>query len=393
MVNISVHLQKFVRESLHPTKVSGQDISAYEFEKWDTFISNEVLRIRDDILGIYLISGRGKGKDVLALAEGIIDLSNQINHYLTRYRKLWRANRSWPEIKSHYITTCQEFEDLLNLLYKRFPTVCSKSGYTDFIIGHVKQKIKNLLNEAMRKLTGEKIDHESAAIFEKGIRNLVNQDNFRRKDDNYLCRLMNLVLKTDFSNTDNFFDFLIINDFNLPEFFLFCVEKWSNKLMDQDGLLDQQRLILDIKTALFDLSIKRGMKSPWSKNRLYNELNEFLSERYSIIKERIINARESLGNEQLNSKRKKVLINFSVAQFGLFIRLQIEKGILANEHIGELFAFFARNFYTPNTEFISAESLQKKSTDVEHATARKLKALLISMLNWLNTNYNLSNYN
>jgi hypothetical protein len=73
--------------------------------------------------------------------------------------------------------------------------------------------------------------------------------------------------------------------------------------------------------------------------------------------------------------------------------MQIEKGILVKENLGDLFKFFATHFYTPNAEYISADSLQKKSTDVEFATAQKLKGQLIGMLNWLNTNFNLSNYN
>ena len=89
----------------------------------------------------------------------------------------------------------------------------------------------------------------------------------------------------------------------------------------------------------------------------------------------------------------RFLMNLPVPQFGLFIRMQIEKGLLPKENVGDLFSFFAQHFYTPNTLFMSADSLQKKSTDVEFSTAQKMKGQLIGMLNWLNSNFNLSNYN
>lgn len=99
-----------------------------------------------------------------------------------------------------------------------------------------------------------------------------------------------------------------------------------------------------------------------------------------------------LQDDMLAKSMTRLKVNMPVAQFGLFIRVQIEKGLLLKENIGELFNFFAAHFYTPQTMFISPESLRKKSTDVEFSTAQKLKAHLIAMLNWLNENYNLSNY-
>lgn len=103
--------------------------------------------------------------------------------------------------------------------------------------------------------------------------------------------------------------------------------------------------------------------------------------------------RQVIRDSERSNNAARVLINMPVAQFGLFIRMQVEKGLLVREHLGDLFTFFATHFYTPNTLYISADSLQKKSTDVEFGTAKKVKGHLIEMLNWLNTNYNLSNYN
>jgi hypothetical protein len=225
------------------------------------------------------------------------------------------------------------------------------------------------------------------------MNHLINLRNIKRADDNYIRKLVDLMIKKRFTESAQVIDFLIIHDFNLPDFFLFCLELWNDRLTEQDGLIEQKEKLLDMKSHLFELSISSGLKNPWEKHRIYNELNKYLSEKYFLVKERLKISLSFLDDERYSTRQKRMQINLSVAQLGLFLRLLVEKGVLAKEHIGELFAFYARHFYTPNTDFISAESLQKKSSVVEHATAQKLKALLISMLNWLNTNYNLSNYN
>ncbi len=102
--------------------------------------------------------------------------------------------------------------------------------------------------------------------------------------------------------------------------------------------------------------------------------------------------REILEDSEKEKPCVRVRVNLPVAQFALLIRLFMERGLLMKEHVGEQFVFFATYFFTPNTSDISADSLQKKSTDVEFGTALKLKGHLIQMLNWLNENFNLSNY-
>ena len=70
----------------------------------------------------------------------------------------------------------------------------------------------------------------------------------------------------------------------------------------------------------------------------------------------------------------------------------IDHDVIPNTNIGKIFSFFSKNFSTASTLFISTESLQKKSTTVEYTTAKKVKGILIEMINWLNKNYNTSNY-
>jgi len=164
-------------------------------------------------------------------------------------------------------------------------------------------------------------------------------------------------------------------------------------LEDIPGLHEQREMLLLEKDRLYNLFIEKGLVMPFNKRSLFFELDEFLNEKYSVAKQMVKLTRKLIQDNEKAKAGTRFLINLPVSQFGLFIRIQIEKGLLVKENIGDLFKFFATHFYTPNTLFISADSLQKKSTDVEFATAQKLKAQLIAMLNWLNINYNLSNYN
>ncbi|NOW95981.1 hypothetical protein [Mucilaginibacter sp. SG564] len=392
MKNVSVQLQQFVKESLHPNSIAGQPLTDGEFEKWQAFLVSAIKTLSDNHLQTVFVLD-DKKTNTAELINFVTDLSNTISEYLTRYSKVWQRNPRATRIRQSYLSTCGLFEDFLDVLSKRFPKIAAQIAFSHYSIFQVKQELRLLAASATLHLQSQQIKSDIVAIFAKGLNHIINQRTLKRADNNYVRKLVAALIKKNFTDSAQVIDFLIINDFNLPDFFIFCLEQWNDRISDQDGLIEQKEELLDLKSHLYELSVNSGLKSPWEKHRLYDELNKFLSEKYFLVKERLKINLHLANDDRYHTHRKRMLVNLSVAQFGLFLRLLIEKGILAKEHIGELFSFFAGHFYTPNTEFISPESLQKKSSVVEHATARKLKAILISMLNWLNTNYNLSNYN
>ncbi|SHM93194.1 hypothetical protein [Mucilaginibacter sp. OK098] len=392
MKNISVQLQQFVKESLHPNTIARQPMTTGEFEKWNDFINAAIAELSRNAFKSAIVTHE-RGINISELINLLTDLSNTINEYLTKYTKVWQKHSMAARIRQSYLSSCGSLEDILEVLAKRFPKIAAQTAYSHYAIYQVKQELRLLAIAAKQHLQGQSIALNITSIFSDGLNFLINQRYLKRGDNHYIRKLIEAIVKKQFTDPAQVIDFLIANDFNLPDFFLFCLEQWNAILTEQDGLIEQKQKLLDLKGHLYDLSISFGLKSPWDKHCLHNELNKFLSEKYSLVKERLKISRHLLEGEGYRPNSKRMLINLSVAQLGLFLRMQVEKGVLAKEHIGELFAFYARHYYTPNTDFISPESLQKKSSVVEHATARKLKALLISMLNWLNTNYNLSNYN
>src|SRR5690606_17688153 len=114
-----------------------------------------------------------------------------------------------------------------------------------------------------------------------------------------------------------------------------------------------------------------------------DQLRDFFREKKQYIQQRIELRRLEIQDSRLVEEADRMQINLPVAQFGLCIRLFMEKGLLPKEDVGKTFSYYARYFRTPKTPFISAESLQKKSTDVEFAAAKKMKGHLIGMVNWL----------
>jgi len=391
MKNISVRLQQFVAESLHPNSLVGQRLSAKEFDDWKQHLNKEIGLLTAKVFKYSFNCYESEGGYVKSVIAMITELSNTVNSYRVKLVPLWRSHPDAVEIKLGYNSLCIAFEADIDLLVKRYPKWSGQTSFTDHIAKQIKIELKSQLSEV--KLRLHNVDNPLRHIVTDGISNLIQQRPLIRDNDTYLRKLMASILRTHFHNAEELNDHLITHDFNLPEYFLYCVNAWNEQLFELDGLADQKEMLLEAKSHLFDISLSKGLVFPSGNERLYNELNKFLSEKYELVKEKLKISRRLAADDSIRSRAKRMLINLSVAQFGLFIRIQLERGILANDHIGDLFAFYARHFYTPNTDFISPESLQKKSSVVEHATARKLKALLIDMLNWLNKNYNLSNYN
>lgn len=393
MKNISVHLQHLVLESLHPKVLMGQQSTSIKFHQCKQSIDQELDKLSIQISSSFFRDKRYRENLITGIFEQITELSNYVNGYLHKYSRIWNKHPFAKQFRQGYFLICLVFENFLDKLEKRFNKIAEEARITDFSLSRVKVELRLQLTDVRRYLMVLQVDDELNNVVINGLATMIDQRSLLRKHKKYLVNLMENLLNKKFSSAAELIDYLVLNDFNLPEFFLFCVSVWKDQLSRLDGLLEQKERLFNIKSWFFDLSLSKGLKSPFTNERLYDEINKFLTEKYAMVKERIKISRESDSTENLRPRAKRVLINLSVAQLALFIRLQVEKGILAKEHIGELFAFFARHFYTPNTDFISPDSLQKKSSDVEHATAIKLKAHLIAMLNWLNTHYNLSNFN
>jgi hypothetical protein len=390
---ISIQLQLFVRDSINPLKLAGQQIPHEEFAKWKSFLLAESAAIRLLVQNYSFTQQDKRSKEITALLSQVITLSNTVDKYIGKYLQVWSHHEQAQQIKVHYLFTCNLFEELLTTINDYFPIESGRARITYFGLAGVKMQLKQSQSVLALYVKGSAIDDELNDLLLNGITQLIHRKNLTRNDEQYIIEFINLVLNRTGLETETLLELMIVNDFNLAEFFLYCVNRWENRINEIPGLHEQREMLLQEKNKLYDLFLKRKKHASSKPGILYHDLNDFLNEKYDFVTRLVKLRREAIRDMEKARAGNRFLINLPVPQFGLFIRMQIEKGILVKENVGELFSFFATYFYTANTPYISAESLQKKSTDVEFSTAKKMKGHVIGMLNWLNTNYNLSNYN
>lgn len=388
---ISIKLQVFLGESLSPQHLIGLELTPNALAEWNFFLKNEVgMIIRR---GASCSSGGNKKRE-MQMTQNInqlVRLSNRVYSFLNKLLPIWRNHKQASLIRGHYLRTCQVLEDLIGHLTDLHPATKRYVRITDFSLPQTKMTMRQRNHMLIEHLKRSAIDPELFDQFVFAISQIINQVELTMDLVTYINRLIDLTLKQPRFDTQLLQHFLIVNDFNAPEFFHYCVGQWRTGLTELPGLLEQQEYILREKDLLFNIHLEKGIVMPVDGSNIYNDLDNFLKEKHLLLKGLMKIRRKALRDS--NSNWPRVLIDLPVPMFGLFIRMQIEKGWLGKEHIGELFTFFAKHFYTPHTYHMSPESLQKKSTDVEFSTAQKMKGHLISMINWLNTHYNLSNYN
>jgi hypothetical protein len=390
---ISEQLQLFVSDSLNPQKFAGHQVSSREFEKWKAFLTKEIAALKH-LPGYFAGSKNNKDKAAFtSLTNQIIDLSNIIYSYLTKLYPVWKGHPQADKIKVNYLFTCNAFEELVSSLTATHLYVSGSVKISNYNMPQVKMHLKQRLKLLTAHLNLANIDEELKELVLTGFSQLIVQRDLRTIDQAYFYNLSALALNEENLDTRQLTDLLVTNDFNLPEFFHYCINYWRKRMSDIPGLHEQQEMLLMEKDMLYNLYMQKGLKMPDASSVLYEDLAGFLSEKYVFVKQLLRIRREAALDSEKAKAGIRFLMNLPVPQFGLFIRMQIEKGLLPKENVGDLFSFFALHFYTPHTLFMSAESLQKKSTDVEFSTAQKMKGQLIGMLNWLNSNFNLSNFN
>jgi hypothetical protein len=390
---ITEQLQLFVSDSLNPQQFARHHISNREFEQWHAFLKKEVAslkRLSPSFPDPLYKKGRAA---ILSFLNQLVDLSNTISNYLTRLHSIWKNHPQAVQIKANYLFTLNTFDDLLFDLCKSLPGIGGYVKISNYNLSQLKAGMKERLKLLSNHISLAIIDEDLKELVLTTFAQVIVKKDIREIDQAYFYKLSTLILDKKELNSRELMDLLIIHNFNMPEFFHYCINSWRKRVADIPGLHEQQEMILTERDLLYDLHITKGLKMPDASSLLYEDLDQFLVEKYVYIKHLLKIRRGAIMDKEKAKAGIRFLMNLPVPQFGLFIRMQIEKGLLPKENVGDLFHFFALHFYTPNTLFMSAESLQKKSTDVEFSTAQKMKGQLIGMLNWLNANFNLSNYN
>jgi hypothetical protein len=390
---VSIQLQRFLCETISPENLMDKDISITAFKQWKSYLKTEFQDLRLVIRAMHFADERKNEAAIIEMIAEFVQLSNLCNKYIFKGCPILKNHPEKTRIKVHYNFSVNLIDEVIALLAEKFPHSSAKIQVPDNSCGFLIAELKNHLAGLRRHLIRQPCHDKLKAVAIQGVSQLIQKKHLTANDYDYIIKLTGHLMSVNELTTETTFEQLITDDFNVPEFFLYYVNHINKELHRISGLHEQREFIILEKDRVSSLNFKNGLRFPGGGSNLYMEINNFLIEKYQLVKQLVKMRRQVIRDNEQSKSAARFLINLPVTQFGLFIRMQVEKGLLAKEHLGDLFTFFATHFYTPNTLFISADSLQKKSTDVDFSTAKKLKGHLIEMLNWLNTNYNLSNYN
>ena len=88
----------------------------------------------------------------------------------------------------------------------------------------------------------------------------------------------------------------------------------------------------------------------------------------------------------INDKIPKIQLDLSVKEIACFIKLMEEAGIIKAKVKKDIFEWVAAHCSSKEQTEISSESLYKKYRDIEPATKKSVKNILLKMLNIVNRN-------
>jgi hypothetical protein len=384
MKPVTTSLLLFVRDAISPRKLNELQISNLK-----SAIAGETSAIH---LSFYELLRPEQQSERKMIFDQVVLISNQLHTYLYKLSPSWKEHPQAILIRSYYLFALNHFDQLMDKLGNLDAESYRQVKVTDFRLSSVVMALKSKVNDLSIKLNELTIEDKLREIVTGSLSQYIRKKGLTNGDDQYLKKLLAVLLSEIRLDSKRLVELLIVHDFSLPDFMLYCLDYWKDKLLGVDGLHDQLEMILLENDRLNYLSRNPGLQRPAGIYSLCDELQGFLLEKYDVINQLIELRREFLRDQQAAEESTRFQLSLPVAQFALLIRLLLEKGVLLKEHIGEVFSFFAAHFYTAKTPYISAESLQKQSTDVEFSTALKLKGLIIGMLNYLNANYNLANY-
>ena len=331
-------------------------------------------------------------KQPLPTVMQVIIASNTVHKYLVGMSSSRNSNVFSYQIRYLYQQTLVLLESLLDDCNKLDKEILTDLPMTTYALSGIRMQLRKRLDIVYRRIKQSNVSPELVELTVGGLRSLIGRRELSQSNTKYASIILDQLEKTNFFSTLELENLLYQYDFNTPVFFNYFAKCCNRLIMDRSGLHEQLEIVIKFEDRINSLptwGMSRWMAEDTS---IREQIRIFLSEKKQYIQQRIELRRSEIQDSKLGTDTDRMQVNLPVAQFGLFIRLFMENGLLPKEEVGKTFAYYARHFSTPKTPFISAESLQKKSTDVEFSTAKKMKGHLIGMVNWLNEHYSVSNH-
>ncbi|MGF7028710.1 MULTISPECIES: hypothetical protein [Sphingobacterium] len=338
------------------------------------------------------IIGTTTKKAKTALSQLILT-SDKIYSFLINVSKIKIMIENLHEIRKLYLQILSIIESLLDDCEKLNEKLLRELPLTKYASFIGKGLFKKNVEIVKLRFVKASLSSVLIQVVVSSMLSIVQRIEIKRGELKYAQMLLSKLLNIENPTAESVEDLLIQYDFNSPEYFNYLGKQCTNSMLQNTSLHFQMELLISLEDRLNELPFSSSWRFKIEDESIREQIKAFYREKKDNIKQRIELRRAEILDSKLWEENDRSQINLPVPQIGLFIRLFMERGIIPKEDIGKTFSYYAKHFRTPNTSFISAESLQKKSLDVEFSTAKKIKGHLIGMVNWLNENYNTSNYN
>lgn len=385
----------WVDQALSPSALMSRDLSPEDFARWIVYSENKGAKWKISISSYMLghSATNDKKQFLKAQQQQLVSLINQVNQYLFKGMRLWSFSPHAPRIKNLYVSVLNTFEDLLNYAEKYFSEFYDETvRISDFRIKKILPELRNLTNEFQNLLDTANIDSELSIIILKGIRAISMPGKLSNASLKYIYKLVQQVSSLTTLNKQTLVDLLIANDFNRPEFYLYLTNRMSMKLERIDGLHEQLEYIIQQSDELERVRPPFDCRFNVDECSLKEELHSFFEAKTTYLEKLLRHRRLAMQDKVDADKAFRLLLDMTVPQVALFIRVMKETQVILKTGITEVCTFFAMHFYTDKSLFISSTNLLKRSTDVEFATALKLWDTLIAMENWLDEKFSIRNF-
>lgn len=340
-------------------------------------------------LAITLFRSVGSETEMVREATVLIALSDSIyGNFLPIKRNSNMGNKEC--LRYQILKLLHNIEDILGEIGKLSPMIFYSLKMSRFALSLYKPRIKAELSTITFKLKRAGISNGLTELMVKTVGDQLWDRKITYGQIDKIVKVLNGIKIMEGISEGNIEKVLVLSDLDPSEIAGYLIDRSRDSLLEKDSLYDQANELVNLKEEAAILSVQIGKYQANEFSITAKKLESFYRSHGSIISKKI-KLHKKEASDQLNFQgNRKLQVNLPVSQFGLFIRLAMQVGWFGEREVSKTFEFFSKNFSTSRAMIISAESLQKKSLDVEYSTAKKMKAHLIQMINHLNQHHNTS---
>ncbi|WP_185212266.1 hypothetical protein [Sphingobacterium mizutaii] len=379
----SIHWLYKLEDSLHPSNLNA-------YEGYDVLLRLSIdLEKEIKLFRSFVIEQLAASKKVARIyLMQLIEVSNKIYAYLTKMSSLWNKSRFSHHIRNIYRQVLFLLGSISEMCGRFDREIQLGLPITNYSLSNIRIILNQKFEVVHKNIENSIIDVQLSELLLSGLQSHIRKKEMKKSDLDYACLILDRLEYSESYSTAEMENLLYQYDFNTPAFFNYCIINCNRVLLDTPSLHEQMEILIGFEDRINGLPPRTALRWMPEDVSIREQLRVFLKEKKAYLQQRMELRRFEIEDHKLTEENERMEVNVPVTQLSVFVRLFMERGILPKEDVGRTFAYYARHYRTPKTSFISAESLQKKSTNIEYSTANKVKGHLIGMVNWLNEHHN-----